>query len=254
MDAVTSIDEAFPEGGDPPVLRLRLGACRLQVRPGDDDPWVRGTYRDPGGEEPLRVERDGSELVLRQHRSVAATVGLLHGAPVCELELGSARAFALHLDTGASDVSLDLTGRPLNGLDLAAGAGRIDLRLSAPNPDSVERASFRLGAGTLTTHHLGNLAAHHLRVEGGAASLDLDLTGELRHPLDGRVATGMAGVTITVPADRPARITTDARLGGVDLGDGFLTRDGAITTPPDGEARVALHAAVALGTLRLRTA
>lgn len=253
METTTPVHVPFPDE-DGAVLRLRLGACRLVLRPGAGTPWVEGSYRDPTGEDPLRTHVDGAEVTLRQQRTVAGTVGLVHGTPVCELSLGSAQPYRLILDTGASDVSLDLGGLPLLGIEVSAGAGRVELRVDASNPVDADEVSFRLGAGSLKAGGLGNLGAGRLRVEGGAASLDLDLRGELRRPMNGRVATGMAGVTITVPDDRPVRLTSDARLGGIDLGDGFLTRDGAVTTPVDGDPMISLHTVVALGTLRLRTA
>jgi hypothetical protein len=248
----TPIHAPFPDE-EGAVLRLRLGACRLVLRPGEAEPWIDGTYRDPSGEEPLRLHVDGPELTLRQRHTVASTVGLVHGTPVCELSLGTAKPYRLVLDTGASDVTLELGGLPLVGIDLSAGAGRVELTVDRANPVDAVELSFRLGAGTLSARGLGNLAAERLRVEGGAASLDLDLTGELRRPLEARISTGMAAVTVTVPADRPVRLTSDARLGGLDIGDGFLTREGAITTPADGEPVISLHALVALGQLRLRT-
>jgi hypothetical protein len=251
-DSTTPIRAPFPETGEA-VLRLRLGACRLVVRAGDREPWVEGTYRDPSGDEPIRSHLDGPELTLRQQHSVAGTIGLVHGTPSCELSLGTAQPYRLVLDTGASDVALELGGLPLLGLDISAGAGRIEMRVEQPNPVELRELNLRIGAGSLTASGLGNLAADRLRVEGGAATLDLDLTGELRRPLDGEVSTGMAGVRVTLPADRPVRVTSDARLGGTDIGDGFLTRDGAITTPVDGDPIVSLHTVVALGQLRLRT-
>lgn len=253
MEATTPIHVPFPDEDDA-VLRLRLGACRLHLRPGGEDPWIEGSYRDPTGEEPLQVHIDGSEVTLRQQHTVAGTVGLVHGTPVCDLALGTSRPYRIALDTGASDVGIDLSGVPVTGLDLRAGAGRIDLKVEAANPVDAGAISFRLGAGSLTARGLGNLAAASLRVEGGAAALDLDLSGELRRPIEGRIATGMAGVTVTVPPDRPVRLTSDARLGGIDLGDGFLTRDGAVTTLPEGDPVISVHTVVALGTLRLRTA
>ncbi len=252
MEATTPIHVPFSDE-DGAVLRLRLGACRLHLRPGDRDPWIEGSYRDPTGEEPLQVDVAGPAVTLRQQHTVAGTVGLVHGTPVCDLALGTSRPYKIVLDTGASDVSIDLSGLPVTGIDLRAGAGRIDLKVDAANPVDADLISFRLGAGSLTARGLGNLAAASLRVEGGAAALDLDLSGVLRRPMEGRIATGMAGVTVTVPRDRPARLTSDARLGGVDLGDGFLTRDGAVTTMADGEPLISVHTVVALGTLRLRT-
>jgi hypothetical protein len=253
MSTETPIRAPFPEDGHA-RLRLRLGACRLVLRPGGSEPWVEGVYRDPSGEEPIHLHVDGPELTIRQQHTVSSTFGLVHGTPTCELALGTGTPFHLAIDTGASDASLDLGGVSLTGIEVRSGAGRIDLSIATPNPVDADEVSFKVGAGALNAKGLGNLAADQIRVEAGAAALDLDLRGELRRPLSGRIATGLAGVSITLPDDRPVRVTSDARLGGIDLGDGFLTRDGAITTPVDGDPVVSLHAVVALGNLRLRSA
>lgn len=253
MTTETPIRAPFPEEG-PARLRLRLGACRLILRPGGADPWVEGVYRDPSGEEPIHLHVDGPELTIRQQHTVSSTFGLVHGTPTCDLALGTGTPFQLTVDTGASDASMDLGGVSLTGIEVRSGAGRIELSVATPNPVDADEVTFKVGAGALNARGLGNLGAERIRVEGGAAALDLDLRGELRRPMTGRIATGLAGVSITVPDDRAVRLTTDARLGGLDLGDGFLTRDGAVTTPVDGEPVVSLHAVVALGNLRLRAA
>jgi hypothetical protein len=239
--------------GDPLTLRLDLGACRLRVRTGGSDPWVEGTYTDPTDDSPVRLQVGTARLTIGQDRSFAGTVGLFRGAPNCELRLGTARPYRLELVTGASDVELDLGGLPLLGLDCKAGAGKLVVRVDRPNPVEADEVALQMGAGALETAGLGNLAARRLDAESGAAGMALDLTGELRRHLEARVSAGMSGVRITVPGDRPARITTEATLGGTDLGDGFRTHEGTVRTLPEGEPVVTLRASVALGGLSLRT-
>jgi hypothetical protein len=249
----TPIRAPFVDEG-PLVLRLELGACRLRVAPGGSEPWVEGTYSDPTDDLPPRLDVDRGRVTLRQDRSFGGTVGLLRGTPTCELRLGTARPFRLELDTGASEVDLDLSGVPLDGLQVRAGAGKVILRVFRPNPVEMEEVSVRMGAGAIEASGLGNLAAARLRAETGAAGVALDLRGELRRHLDARVSAGMSGVRLTVPDDRPVRITSETTLGSTDLGDGFLTRDGATHTAVDGAPIIDLHATVALGGLQLRTA
>jgi hypothetical protein len=239
---------------EPLVLRLELGACRLRVAPGADDPWVEGTYTDPSGDIPPRLDVEGGRVTLRQDRSFGGAVGLMKGSPTCELRLGTARPYRLELDTGASDVSLDLSGLPLQGLKVRSGAGKLLISVLRPNPVEMDEVSVRIGAGALEAEGLGNLAAASLRAETGAAGVDLDLRGELRRHLSVRVTAGMSGLRLTFPDDRPARITSETTLGATDLGDGFLTREGATHTATPGDPIIDLHATVALGGLQLRTA
>jgi hypothetical protein len=240
--------------GDPLTLRIQLGACRLRLAPGADEPWVEGTYTDPTEDNPVRLEVGDRRLTIDQVRSVGGTFGLFKGAPTCELRLGTARPYRLELVTGASDVDLDLGGLPLLGLDVKAGAGKLRVRSDRPNPVEADMVAFRMGAGALETAGLGNLAAARLDAESGAASLLLDLSGELRRHLDVRVSAGMSGVKLIVPGDRPVRVSMDATLGGTDLGDGFRTSEGAIRTLTEGDPVIDARATVALGGLQLRTA
>lgn len=240
--------------GDPLTLRIQLGACRLRLAPGAEEPWVTGTYTDPTDDNPIRLEVGERRLTIDQQRSVGGTFGLFRGAPSCELRLGTARPYRLELVTGASEVELDLGGVPLLGLDVKAGAGKLVVRADRPNPAEAADVSFRMGAGAFEAAGLGNLAAARLDAESGAASMLLDLGGELRRHLDVRVSAGMSGVKLIVPGDRPVRVSLDATLGGTDLGDGFRTLDGAIRTLPEGEPVIDARATVALGGLQLRTA
>jgi hypothetical protein len=239
--------------GDPLTLRLDLGACRLRITPGGEEPWVEGTYRDPTDQSPVRLQVGTGRLTVGQDRTFGGAVGLFRGAPDCELRLGTGRPYRLELATGASDVELELGGLPLLGLDLKAGAGKLVVRVGRPNPVDADEVALRMGAGALETVGLGNLAARRLDAESGAAGVVLDLSGELRRHLDVRVSAGMSGVKITVPGDRPARIVTEATLGGSDLGDGFRTHDGAVQTLADGDPVITMRASVALGGLQLRT-
>ncbi len=253
MTTETPVRAPFIDG-DPLTLRIQLGACRLRLAPGADEPWVVGTYTDPTDDNPVRLEVGERRLAIDQQRSVGGTLGLFKGAPTCELRLGTARPYRLELVTGGSDVDLDLGGVPLLGLDVKAGAGKLRVRADRPNPVEADEVTFRMGAGALETAGLGNLAAARLEAESGAASLLLDLTGELRRHLDVRVSAGMSSVKLVVPADRPVRVSLDATLGGTDLGDGFRTADGAIRTLPEGDPVIDARATVALGGLQLRTA
>lgn len=236
-----------------PLLRLQLGACRLRVTTADLDGWLDGAYHDPGGEDPLRLQVSDDTVTLSQHRPLDRAVGLLHGAPRCDLTVGTRRPCRLQLDTGGSDVELDLGGLPLTGLEVRAGAGRVVVRVPSPNPTTADEIRLQIGAGTLEAAGLGNLAAGRLRVDGGAAAVSLDLTGELRHHLGVRVSAGMSSVRLVVPHDRPVRIEASATLGSQDLGDGFVTRQGSVRTLAEGAPVIDAEVSVALGSLQLRT-
>lgn len=252
--STTPVSVPFPDDPGALSLRIALGACRLVVTPASGEHWLEGIYDDPSGDAPLRVHVEGGRVTLDQDRTVAGAVGLLRGRPTCELRLGTARPYRLQLDTGASEVVLDLGTVPLLGLEVRAGAGKVELRVGAPNPADADEVVLRIGAGALAATGLGNLAAARLRADSGAAAMDLDLTGELRRPMDATVSGGMSGVKVVLPRDRPVRVTATTTLGDIDLGDGFVTREGAMWTSVEGEPVLTVHATVALGNLHLALA
>ena len=92
-------------------------------------------------------------------------------------------------------------------------------------------------------------------VDGGAASYKLDFGGELKRDARVRITTGMSSVEIRVPAGTAAKIVAESTLGGFDIGDGFMKKEGAFWT----EAALAgktpvltIVANVSLGGLMIR--
>lgn len=237
-----------------PTFSVRLGACRLRITRAAPDAaaWIEGTYRDPGGEDPVKLHVEDGRVTLSQDRPLDRAVGLLHGVPSCSLALGTAAPFRLEVETGASDVDLELGGIPLRSLAVRAGAGRVEIDVDTANPADADEVTLQVGAGGLDARRLGNLAASRMRVDSGAAGVVLDLTGELRRHLDVRVSAGMSGLRLRLPEDRPARLHATTTLGSQDIGDGFVTRDGAVSTLVDGEPVVEVTATVALGNLLVR--
>ncbi len=106
----------------------------------------------------------------------------------------------VRMSGGATDELLDLRGARLSGVDLAAGATRIELRL--PAPDRAIPIRMAGGASELTVHVPAGVATG-VRVGGGAASAELD----------GVRRTGLAGGTVLRTATDPDRYDLDAIAG-----------------------------------------
>ena len=255
MTTETPVNVPFVDDDDL-LLKLALGACRVRVEPGDAEPWATGTYTDPTDDLPIRLVHEGGTVTLTQGRALAGVVGLVRGAPTLDLRLGTGRPFALRLDGGAFDVELELGGVSLTRLTTRHGAGNLEIDFTTPNPIDMEAMELSVGAGALEIDHLGNANTASLRIEGGAAGYEIDLTGQQRPELDVSVSTAMSGVSLRFDPKVPARIRHEATLGGVDVGDGFTTREGALWTiaDPSVAPRVRVQANVALGGLKVRLA
>jgi hypothetical protein len=248
------IDVPFPET-ERPQLTLAVGGCRLEAKPGTGGGWIEGTYDDPSGALPWTLRRDEGGVRISQGVAVKGTLGLLSaGLPRFSLALGTARPFRLAIQGGGSDVSVDLGGVPIEELSLQQGAGRLRCTFSAPNPVAMSRLDVDAGAVSLELASLANAGFAQMRLEGGAASYDLDFGGTLARDAEVRVNIGMSTVRIAVPAGTAARIVPEPILGALDVGDGFTKREGAFCT--DAAIRgvtpvLTIRANVTLGALRI---
>lgn len=253
--APARLDVPFPDA-DPLELAFAIGGCRLEVRPGTEAAWVTGTYDDPSNALPWTLRREGGRVRIAQEVRIAETLGLRHGVPRFALALGTARRYALAVDGGASDCQLDLGGIPLGRFTVRQGAGRFRCDFSAPNPADMDRLDVEASAIALELLNLANANFSELRLDGGAASFDLDFGGTLRRDASVRVAAGVSSVRLVVPSATAARIYPESTLGTVDVGDGYMKREGAFVT----EAALAgktpvltVRVALSLGALRIAT-
>jgi hypothetical protein len=251
----TPINVAYPTAEDL-HLRIALGACRFEARPGEGDAWVAGTYHDPTDRRSPRILEDGPSVTITEAEpSFERIPAVFGGFPRYALKFGKERPFALTIETGASDFDLDLGGVPLSRLMARRGAGKFELDFSVPNPHPMELFDVSSGAAGIELENLANANFEEMRLSGGAAGYELDFGGTLLRGAQVSIETGMSGVEIIVPASTAARIMAETTLGSVDVGDGFTKREGAFLTEGvlRGEAPIlAIRAGVRLGTLRLR--
>lgn len=254
-ERVTDINVAFPEVEEL-ALRVRVGACRLKIAKGAEDAWIKGVYRDPSGKIPLQLSEDGGVATITVGQSVKDVVGLIKGFLAFDLSMGVAKPYAMAIDTGASDNDLDLGGLPLTRLELKQGAGKLDMDISAQNPTEMTLLSLGTGASSVDARNLANANFAEMVVEGGAAACRLDFGGELKRDATVRVSTGVTAVEVSVPAATAAKIFADYPLGSIDVGDGFMKKEGAFWTEAALEGRtpvLKIRSSVALGSLKIRT-
>lgn len=259
MDQSTdqTIQISFPTNGSEMLqLRITMGPGQLRIRPNTAEgaDWVSGTYKDPTRSIPLKVEVEGGKARIAQ--SVQLSIPRPRGVPVLDLQLGAGRAYTLLIEGGANEIDAELGGLPVTRLDCRFGAGQAKFLFSEPNPAEMERLGISAGAAEVRATGLVNANAAEISVEGGAAALHLDFGGSLARDGRARINVGAASVDITVPGSTAAKIAAHTVLSGVDIGDGFSTREGSYWT----EAAVAgttpvllIDATVALAGLKVRT-
>jgi hypothetical protein len=257
MDSQNTMDIniPYPDTSDL-YLKIGVGACRLQVAPGEGGAWVTGTYEDPTGLVAARILQEGGTARITQTTNWADLRGWSGGVPTFNLTLGTARPFALTVESGASDNTLELGGLPIRQLVIHYGAGKMEVSFSTPNPQVMEQLTVNSGAGSLVMKGLGNANWRQMNAEGGAAAYVFDFGGALRQSASARISTGLCSVEIRVPTSSAAKITTESVVGNLDIGDGFMKKEGAFWTQAalTGDAPLlSIRASVTLGSLLLRT-
>ena len=164
----TAINVAYPDTNGL-NLKIGLGGCKLKVKPGDSGAWVSGTYQDPNGALPPRIDQDGGTVRITQDYHIADVFNLINGAPRIDLALGKAKPYPLTVEMGASDSSFDLGGLPITRLTVKQGAGKCEFDFSAQNPQPMSLLTVDAGAMNLEMKNLANANFAEMNVSGGAA-------------------------------------------------------------------------------------
>jgi len=255
MTNSTEINIAFPEAENL-HLRLSIGACRLRIVPTDGAEWVTGSYDDPSNAIPLRVSEEGNVVRISQEFNWPATFGTVNRPPTFDLKLGKGKPYLLSVEGGATESEIDLGGVPLRGLTIKYGAGKQEFDFSAPNPEVMEQLTISAGAAAFEMDRLANANFTQMKLEGGAASFELDFGGVLQRNAEVKINTGMASVELDIPATTAAKINAEAVLGGVEVGDGFMKKEGAFWNEAALEGKMpilSVAAQVVMGAIQLNT-
>ncbi len=252
----TDIQIPYPEAGERQLV-IRVGACRLRITRGGNDSWVSGSYEDPTGTMQCRTIVDGGLARITQEPRLPTLKSIPRGVPTFDLALGTARPFALTIETGASDTVFEVGGVPLSALTIKLGAGKAVMRFLEPNPEPMSELAVNAGAGSLELRMLANAGFANFTLSGGAASFICDFGGSLKRDAAVHISTGMSTLELLVPSTTAAHIVTDTTLGHVDVADGFVTKEGgywtAAAAAENGTPVLNIRAEVALGMLNLRS-
>jgi hypothetical protein len=217
-------------------VRVRFGAGRLTVRPADQGVLYRMQLRyDEETFQPV-ADFDGSRLKL----GVESVKGSVRwkGKENQEMALSLARGLpmALDLEFGAVRADMDLGDLRLTSLSLSTGASESDVDFSAPNPERMSTATFRVGAADFEVTNLGNLNAERISVDAGVGSVVLDFQGEWQGDADVTVDMGLGSLELRFPEGLGVRLVKDTFLTSLDA-QGLVKRGNSYYSVDWEEAR-----------------
>ncbi len=125
----------------------------------------------------------------------------------------------LSLRAGGYDASLDLSGLPLQQLDIQDGASKSEIRFDSLNPEYMQTLAYNTGASTITFLGLANANFAQMTFEGGAGEYTFDFSGDLQRDAAVNIKAGLSTVRIVVPQDVAARVVAEDVVGSVTVDD-----------------------------------
>jgi hypothetical protein len=153
-------------------------SAQFEVASGAESVTIRGVdlggllYRvdtPPQGKVTPTVTDDGSRVQLK----LAGTA--IAGQATVEVQLNTKVLWRLRLAGGGLRQAVDFRTGRLAGVELAAGAGEIDI--TVPKPDGTLTVKLSGGAGLLAVHApIGTVAQVRLGTVGGAGTVTIDGT------------------------------------------------------------------------------
>ncbi len=211
---------------------VTYGAGTFRVAAGGDDHLYRARLRfDEDAFTPIhRFEGGRLTLGLEGTGSGARRLPIRRGADEAELDLriGTRVPAELELTFGAVRADMDLGGIPLGALKITTGASDGRLRVSRPNPNPLETATFQVGAASFHARELGNLRARYVDVEAGVGEVRLSFEGLTAAETTVRASMGLGALEIRVPEGVGIHLTRSSFL--VSLQAPGLERVGSTNT------------------------
>lgn len=257
------IEIGFPPGDVAALSVLIKAPAKVTAAPGDADLLLGGVLETEVEEWRPVVEVSGSEVRFeypagwRMDRAVTAS-----GPHRLSLGLGSAHPYSLEVKGGSYNGSWELGGLPITRLAMHTGASDNSVSFAKPNPQVMSELRVATGASSVSFDGLLNAGFQVMKVEGGAGTIELRFTGELRHDARAELTAAIGGYRVVVGKDVPAHLKVTGALANTVLGPGFVTGPksgffgGEYHTPAyetsDGP-RLELTVTTALGALRIDT-
>ncbi len=240
--------------------------------------------RFSGGELGMAIALVALVVLALVHKPVRAPVGNYHFTRTVAAQ--SAKTVHAEIELGAGD--LELSGGAANLMEadcyytrpgdkpevnysVSGDNGELDIR--QPGHDHVtfggggQRNEWNLrfgnqvpldlevkmGAGTGRLQ-LSGVPLTHLRVEGGAGTLYVDLSGDWKQSLDGRISGGVGTVTVRLPSSVGVRVHAGGGLGAVNA-PGFQRDGEAYVNSAYGKSPVTLTLDISggIGTINLES-
>lgn len=243
------ISEPRPDA-DVVDVTLGIGAGNITLAGGAEG-LVSGTVRYNIPDWKPEITRTDGALTIRQDFAPNDRLRIPDGDLVNEwdLKLGDA-PMRLTVNAGAYSGEMDLSGVPLQRLEISDGASDNTVVFDAANPEEMTLFKYATGASTVKLEGLSNANFAEMLFEGGAGTYTLDFAGELQRDARVSVRAGICTLTIVVPPGVNAEVTRTGAVTTVKTEGTWSTSGDTYATGGSGP-KLTIDVDMGLGTLNL---
>jgi hypothetical protein len=231
-------------------VRVRFGAGRLKIEPGDPGSLYRMhlKYDEESFEPVARYESGKLDLGVDGHKHNIRW----KKEDTQEMELFLARDVPMKLDLefGAVRADVDLGGLQMTSLNLHTGASESRIDISEPNPIRMSLVDMAVGAADFHVRNLGNLNSEMITVDAGVGRVVLDFRGQWQGDATVSVDMGLGALELRFPEGLGVKLMKDTFLTSLDS-EGLVKRGNAFYSVDWEEAdyRVTVTVDAAFGSI-----
>lgn len=201
----------------PTTVRVEYAAGMIDVGPATDGSLYRMKLRyDAEHSAPITTFDAATRAVtIGTHNAARAAwkSGKRDGGTM-EAAITTRVPVQLSLELGAARADVQLGGLRLIDLDLQTGASEVRLDVDTPNTGSLEAFTLDIGAADVVVRRGGNLRAAQVDANVGMGKLDYDLDGAWDGTTEFDATVALGSLILRVPSDVGLRVTATSFLAG----------------------------------------
>lgn len=243
-----TIDEAAPSGSDPAFVTIEMGAGELNIQSGATG-LVSGTVRYNVKDWKPSITRTSNNLRISQGNTGTVSLPGIDIENNWDLKLGSSPVRLL-IKAGAYKGTLKLGGLSLTELEVNDGASEAKLTFDAPNPQTMDRLTYKTGASKVEMTGLANANFTEMDFNGGAGTFTLDFSGQLQHDALVKITAGVSELKLIIPDGLNAEVKVTGGINNINTQGTWTVTDNVYTSSGSGP-RLSIEVEMAVGSLRL---
>jgi hypothetical protein len=205
---IRSVSAAFPEGSAASLEIESDVPGMIRVIGASSDNIVSGTISyNVSGWRPKLVQNGSKVSLVQPRNSKQASAGY---TTLWNLRLGDAKPFDLIVKTDLNEGHWNLSGLPITGLFVTAGAGKNGYTFDDPNPVIMKTFNLTAGTGDITVEGLLDFNCPVMKIKAGHGTATIRFTGDgLSRDVQVSIEGGSGSMVVYLSSNTRARIHVD---------------------------------------------